>query len=348
MTNTDTADVAGTVAQVAALARAGSEMVRITVDRDEAAVAAPALAVPILDGGWSDDVTDGVGLPTVDSPYVFVLTAPAYLRVVDCCVSGDTWFVTDFGSPLLTTAFSFPTVHPGAFGDDLTGFGLDTSWVAPLSFTRGEIVLLAGAHSLSLSTDGVQSSTIGDLAFMTPISELKFNEVTKSEAEAYQRWRDGYQTNWRWAFDPIALRLSISNDRLASDVTVMPLIAGSEYGQLLAVSRGASISPSAGDRHDALLQLIISINTKSTPLQSAGGLVGLIALGMSQAFGLTWADAVGAAPRCKPVSTSARTGHATEWAITFLLWTDIVGSRLFDPRRPAGHVVFQRACADFL
>src|SRR3978361_2340898 len=41
MTNTDTADVAGTVAQVAALARAGSEMVRITVDRDEAAAAVP-------------------------------------------------------------------------------------------------------------------------------------------------------------------------------------------------------------------------------------------------------------------------------------------------------------------
>src|SRR5471032_274111 len=41
MTNTDTADVAGTVAQVAALARAGSELVRITVDRDEAAAAVP-------------------------------------------------------------------------------------------------------------------------------------------------------------------------------------------------------------------------------------------------------------------------------------------------------------------
>src|SRR6267143_1999097 len=41
MTNTDTADVAGTVAQVAALSRAGSEMVRITVDRDEAAAAVP-------------------------------------------------------------------------------------------------------------------------------------------------------------------------------------------------------------------------------------------------------------------------------------------------------------------
>src|SRR5579871_4072839 len=41
MTNTDTADVAGTAAQIAALARAGSEIVRITVDRDEAAAAVP-------------------------------------------------------------------------------------------------------------------------------------------------------------------------------------------------------------------------------------------------------------------------------------------------------------------
>jgi (E)-4-hydroxy-3-methylbut-2-enyl-diphosphate synthase len=41
MTNTDTADIEGTVKQVAALARQGSEMVRITVDREEAAAAVP-------------------------------------------------------------------------------------------------------------------------------------------------------------------------------------------------------------------------------------------------------------------------------------------------------------------
>jgi (E)-4-hydroxy-3-methylbut-2-enyl-diphosphate synthase len=41
MTNTDTADIDGTVRQVADLARAGSEIVRITVDRDEAAAAVP-------------------------------------------------------------------------------------------------------------------------------------------------------------------------------------------------------------------------------------------------------------------------------------------------------------------
>jgi (E)-4-hydroxy-3-methylbut-2-enyl-diphosphate synthase len=41
MTNTDTADVAGTIEQVAALALAGSEIVRVTVNNDEAAAAVP-------------------------------------------------------------------------------------------------------------------------------------------------------------------------------------------------------------------------------------------------------------------------------------------------------------------
>lgn len=43
MTNTDTADIDATVAQVAQLARVGSELVRITVDRDEAAAAVPKI-----------------------------------------------------------------------------------------------------------------------------------------------------------------------------------------------------------------------------------------------------------------------------------------------------------------
>jgi len=43
MTNTDTADIEGTVAQVKSLARAGSELVRITVNNDEAAAAVPRI-----------------------------------------------------------------------------------------------------------------------------------------------------------------------------------------------------------------------------------------------------------------------------------------------------------------
>jgi len=51
MTNTDTADIDGTVAQVAALARQGSELVRITVDRDEAAAAVPHIREKLLKRG---------------------------------------------------------------------------------------------------------------------------------------------------------------------------------------------------------------------------------------------------------------------------------------------------------
>src|SRR5271163_2783391 len=46
MTNTDTADIPGTIKQVAALARAGSEVVRVTVNNDAAAKA----VAPIVDG----------------------------------------------------------------------------------------------------------------------------------------------------------------------------------------------------------------------------------------------------------------------------------------------------------
>src|ERR1700742_2843992 len=51
MTNTDTADVDATVRQVAALARAGSEIVRITVDRAEAAAAVPHIRDGLAERG---------------------------------------------------------------------------------------------------------------------------------------------------------------------------------------------------------------------------------------------------------------------------------------------------------
>ncbi len=51
MTNTDTADIEATTVQVAALAKAGSELVRITVDREEAAKAVPFIHEKLLAQG---------------------------------------------------------------------------------------------------------------------------------------------------------------------------------------------------------------------------------------------------------------------------------------------------------
>ena len=56
MTNTDTADVESTVQQIAALARAGSEMVRITVNNDDAAKAVPYIVEGIAAKGWTTPI----------------------------------------------------------------------------------------------------------------------------------------------------------------------------------------------------------------------------------------------------------------------------------------------------
>jgi (E)-4-hydroxy-3-methylbut-2-enyl-diphosphate synthase len=56
MTNTDTADVESTVQQVAALARAGSELVRVTVNNDAAAIAVPYIVDAVRAKGWETPI----------------------------------------------------------------------------------------------------------------------------------------------------------------------------------------------------------------------------------------------------------------------------------------------------
>ncbi|MDQ0510432.1 flavodoxin-dependent (E)-4-hydroxy-3-methylbut-2-enyl-diphosphate synthase [Ancylobacter amanitiformis] len=56
MTNTDTADAEGTARQIAQLARAGSEIVRITVDRDESAAAVPEIKERLLKMGLNTPI----------------------------------------------------------------------------------------------------------------------------------------------------------------------------------------------------------------------------------------------------------------------------------------------------
>src|SRR4051812_2834443 len=51
MTNTDTADIAGTVSQVTALATAGSQLVRVTVNNEESAAAVPEIVRRLSDNG---------------------------------------------------------------------------------------------------------------------------------------------------------------------------------------------------------------------------------------------------------------------------------------------------------
>ena len=56
MTNTDTADIESSVQQIAALARAGSELVRVTVNNDDAAKAVPYIVERLAAKGWSTPI----------------------------------------------------------------------------------------------------------------------------------------------------------------------------------------------------------------------------------------------------------------------------------------------------
>ena len=152
----------------------------------------------------------------------------------------------------------------------------------------------ADCGELTLGPGGVQSATYGTLDFMTPIGELHFDDliqdgvrsagVTQAEAQAYGLWRDGYQRNWNWAFDPIALRLSLGKAKVAADLTVMPLIAATQYREILSISQGGRFEPSDGDPHDALVQLILAINRQSPMVRSAENLAAMA----GQAISLGW------------------------------------------------------------
>lgn len=139
---------------------------------------------------------------------------------------------------------------------------------------------IAQAGELQLLPTGVASAGLGSLEFLTPILEIPLDRVTKVEADAYRRWRDGYQSNWQWAFDPIGLRLEIGKKRLGADLTVMPLIAGSQYRQLIAVSRGARLAPTAGDPHDTLVHFILAIDKESDPMREAANFARMMAQGV--------------------------------------------------------------------
>jgi hypothetical protein len=128
------------------------------------------------------------------------------------------------------------------------------------------------AGEVALSPDGVRSSIYGSLDFMTPIIELNMDKVTQAEAKAYEQWRTDYEQYWKRYFDPIAVRFTIKNNKLGADITVMPLIAGTEYRQFMEVVGGQKIGPASGDLHDDLAHFALSIDKDSRPMKQAAGM----------------------------------------------------------------------------
>jgi hypothetical protein len=103
---------------------------------------------PVLDAGWAYDEVEHRFQDSTDSPYVYNLTGPATFRLTDAFVEGDVYYVRDFGSLILTTTFY--SGSPTGFTNDATA---EAAWRHD-DFSKGEIVLGAGAHSLTVQGNG--------------------------------------------------------------------------------------------------------------------------------------------------------------------------------------------------
>ncbi len=131
------------------------------------------------------------------------------------------------------------------------------------------------AGAMHMTARGPVSATYGSLDFLTPIIELPITKVTQEEARVYERFRVTYQQNWRQFFDPIAVRFKVQPERLSLDLTVMPLIAGTEYRDFIDLTRNATLQPTSGDPHpEALWHLVMALNPESSMMKQFGSTAG--------------------------------------------------------------------------
>ncbi len=105
---------------------------------------------PTLNGDWFADQIDAAFVPSLNSPYEFVLDTPAYFRVTDQFIVGDTYFISDINLGILgQTAFN------GAQAPTATGSGFGEAGWQSNDYGHFETILAPGAYGITVMGDGV-------------------------------------------------------------------------------------------------------------------------------------------------------------------------------------------------
>ncbi|MCP1336389.1 PEP-CTERM sorting domain-containing protein [Futiania mangrovi] len=125
-----------------------------------------ASAAPVLDGGWSFDEIPAAFTDSTESPISLSLAGPAVFRITDSFITGDTYYVYDFGTLILTTTFQ---AFASGFGDDASA---DSAWTSA-SWSSGEVALSAGSHEITIQGDGVAGTPAG---FYTRLDSAQVSE----------------------------------------------------------------------------------------------------------------------------------------------------------------------------
>ncbi len=80
---------------------------------------------------------------------------------------------------------------------------------------------------------------------MRPLADLEIAMVTESEKQAYESFRETYQSYWKKYLDPVAARVRWIGDgrELEIDVRILPLIENSDYDELVERAGRKTVGP---------------------------------------------------------------------------------------------------------
>ena len=131
---------------------------------------------------------------------------------------------------------------------------------------------------VSLINGQVQSSKFGNLSFLKSVNELNISKITLAEKKAYEFFRDRYQSHWSKYFDPISAQLSIENGTIKGDLSILPLIGGTDYKQMIQTVGDIKLKPESGDPHpETVLHWVSGLDMNSPRFKQASNFASIIA-----------------------------------------------------------------------
>ncbi|MEW4490446.1 hypothetical protein AB1L42_20340 [Thalassoglobus sp. JC818] len=98
---------------------------------------------------------------------------------------------------------------------------------------------VGGAYDWDADRDTATSSVFNRIKYLTPIVELDVLQVSNQERQEYARYKSRYEALWREVFDPIAMRLSLTDRKVQVETLILPFANSSLYGQLQSMVEGS-------------------------------------------------------------------------------------------------------------
>jgi hypothetical protein len=119
------------------------------------------------------------------------------------------------------------------------------------------------------------SDAYNTIHFATPLVELPIEEVTRTEAAEYDRFRLEYMGLWRQFFDPIGMRVSLKENKVQLDTYILPLIQNTQYNELRRITGQKSVKFDPSSISDKTLgQFLIRLSGNSEDRLGLFGLGG--------------------------------------------------------------------------